>query len=204
MKPEYTYKTWRNADSPAQRTVDFAVLGLGSDAFRAESVETNQDARVVVVVLAQKAQQRVAAGRGLVAGHRARFRLRHSPRQTAAVRWVDCHFRALDVRRGITANGSCAVLRCLPRVGPFGSGRSVSLTRFPGGAAAAAAAAVFLKRPRRVLIGWSWVSTQFLWKYRVAHAMWKARACVLWWQRPPFFLARPPHRRRRRIAAGRP
>lgn len=93
---------------PAQRTVDFAVLVFGSDALCAERVETDQDARVVVIVLAQKAQQRVASGRGLVAGHhcgrrafcRCHGRFRHRSRQTAAIR-----------RRHHPAAGSCAVLR---------------------------------------------------------------------------------------------
>lgn len=70
---------------PAQWTVNLAVLAFGPQAFRAERVKAQQDARVAVVVFAQEAQQWVATGRGggrTVAGSSVRrvrhHRLRHS------------------------------------------------------------------------------------------------------------------------------
>lgn len=60
---------------PAQGTTDLAVLVFAPDAFCAKRMETYQNARVVVIVLAQKAQQRIATGRRRpVAGRRVRGR----------------------------------------------------------------------------------------------------------------------------------
>jgi len=73
----------RRQHSPAKRTVDFALLVFGPNAFGAKRVETNQDARIAVVVLAQETQQRIATtGRGpgpIVCRHSLRS-IRHPSR----------------------------------------------------------------------------------------------------------------------------